>query len=367
MQVIQSLANAMPADFRFPILTKLDNLVERSLNTLKIQSTSNPPLSMLTLKSIYKKHITLLDNCPLLVKEFVRFGKEFLQIIHSSDLCIPSTPSSMENLYIPGYGVPCLEDRSSIWFRNKNRQIRETIGTGEMRAAKYLADSHKHQDDMMRAIWYAIEASEIPWVGPKPLIPCSMKIYNECEPQVLAEPDHVFHWYEKPRKSIVKLVERFIRPVEDVYVDGRPPCQNHSGSLVSKIDNSMSIATGPKILVQSPLATVTKTEKPDDRMHDSTLESDKSVNRTWTDELESMVTDQPNTTSTPKATRVPKRTTRSLHQILLDIQRDNQTADDGWKVQTRNKKGGRQGKLSLTLTKSPQRKSRRIREHDSKH
>ena len=217
--VIITLHKAVPADFRFPILTRLADLAEEFVPLLEIQMVANPPMSMIKIKDIYKKYSNVLDECPLIVKIFAACCKDFLTLIHSSDFCVPYSPKKTDTAFILGFGISSFEDRAGLMFKNLNRKIQEQIRTGEMKLAKTLSDHHKNQDDMMRALWNYIESTEAPWRGSKPTIPSPMKIYNECEPQVIGQRAENFSWYERPEKYIQEAVKTHFMPLVDEVPD----------------------------------------------------------------------------------------------------------------------------------------------------
>ena len=176
LKVIIALWRSTPADFRFPILDRLNKLADKYVNLLELQMVTNAPMSMMKIKDVYHQNQSSLDLCPLIFRAFGDFCKEFLAEIHGSDFCVPNSAKNTDTAYIVGFGISSFEDRAGLRFRNENRKIKEAVSLGEMRAAKDLADKHRQQDDLMRAIWNAIQVSPTQWMGPPPIIPKITKI-----------------------------------------------------------------------------------------------------------------------------------------------------------------------------------------------
>lgn len=215
LNTLKTLCQTTPSDFRFPILSKLDNLANEYVQPLNIQLTANHPMSMLKVKDIYKNSKVLDEQCPLIIKIFAACCKDFLGIIHGSDFCLPNSSKFTDTAYIVGFGIMSFEDRSSLRFKNENKKIQAGLLRAELKEAKELADCHQKQDDIMRAIWHSICKDDVAWTGPTPIIPSITRVYNECEPEVIAKSINMFSWYERPRPDIKPIVDQHVWPVVD--------------------------------------------------------------------------------------------------------------------------------------------------------
>jgi len=356
MGLIMDVHKAIPADFRFPILTRLADLGQEYLPLLEMQLVSNPPMSMLKIKDIMKS--TILDEYPLMIKIFKKFCNEFLTLIHSSDFCVPYSPKATDTAYVIGFGISSFEDRSSLRFRNQHRKIEDQILVGEVRQAKMLADAHKYQDDLMRALWLDIESSDIEWKGPKPRIPPPTRIYNECEPQVVGKTNEMFSWYERPRKGLGDTVQAHFLPITDETPDAEkfPAIKKFVkeknvakrltfSEIVSAADNDgIKKTTDDRRIESSP-----KSSSDDLLTHNEV--SDTSVNK------ETGIPKE----STPKR-RSKSKTAQSLQRILHEIKLENEPLDSPPWVSTNKVTNKKKKYFGHT---SPPRKSRRIREKNS--
>ena len=287
LEVIHTLWEATPADFRFPILTRLNKLAETYLDILPMQLVINPPMSMMKVKDIYQKNIDTLDLCPLIFRAFAGFCKEFLAEIHGSDFCVPTSAKNTDSAFIQGFGISSFEDRAGLRFRNANRKIKESINYGEMKAAKYLAERHQQQDDLMRAIWNAIQVSQTQWEGPPPVLPKITKIYNECEPQVVGKTSAMFEWFERPNGPTKSVVLDHISPIVDEIPTplAKFPSTARYVPLVNSDDRNKESCS----LDISPISTPIK--------------SDTSINKT--------ITDKDQTHSTPVRVNLTQRLAKS--------------------------------------------------------
>ena len=347
---------AVPADFRFPILTKLADLGQQYLPILEMQLVANPPLSMLKIKDIMKN--TILDECPLLIRILKKFCGEFLTLIHSSDFCVPYSPKATDTAYVIGFGISSFEDRSSLRFRNQHRKIEDQILVGEVRQAKMLADAHKYQDDLMRALWLGVESSDLEWKGPKPRIPPPTRIYNECEPQVVGKTNEMFSWYERPRKGLEEIVQAHFLPLVDEFPDKEKFPAIKQFIKENKASKRLTFSQ-----IVSAADNEDKKASTDDRRAESSPKSscenllvrdkisDTSVNIGQKSPME----------STPKK-RSKSKTAQSLQRILREIKLENEPLDSPPWVSATKSTSKKKKYFGLV---SPPRKSRRIREKNS--
>ena len=330
LKVINALWRATPADFRFPILDRLNTLASKYVDMLEMQMVTNPPMSMLKIKDVC--HQNQLDLCPLIFQAFGDFCKEFLTEIHGSDFCVPNSAKLTDTAYIVGFGIRSFEDRAGLFFRNANRKITETISLAEMRAAKDLADKHKQQDDLMRAIWNAIQVSPTQWMGPPPVVPKITKIYNECEPQVVGKTAAMFEWYERP-----------CGPTKAIVLEHVPPILDEVPQDLSKF---------PNIARYLPL--VGRDDRKSENLEISPIQtptpSDTSINKS--NPISPLATPS-RTVRMAKSKRI--RQMRTIHSILTSVQSQKEK-----KVKRRYTAV----KMKASAV-SPVRRSRRIRKLDS--